>query len=191
MKHRKGSLIVTLLIVMPLVVSLYWIHLYDNYHCVIDGELYRSAQLSGKELRGYIDKDGLATVINLRTETNANWWAKEKTLCEDEGVMHFDIPLKGDQRPTMEKMAELVGVFQRCERPLLIHCRHGADRTSLAVALYLLERRDRSVDPPSAFSIKYGHMPMIFRHVRCLDEAFARYEQAVLARSDSDDRRQR
>lgn len=186
---RRGLCVLTVMILLAASLSLYWLCFYDNYHCVIDDELYRSAQLNIEELRGYIEKDGLVTVINLRAETNTGWWAEEKMLCEDQGVAHFDVPFRGDELPTMEKMAKLVDVFDTCERPLLIHCWYGADRTSLAVALYLLVHGNQRVDPTSAFSVKYGHLPLIFRHVKCFDEAFTRYEQSVLARPRSGDTR--
>lgn len=49
--------------------------IYDNYHAVLPNELYRSGQVSASEMSGYIARDGLATVINLRHDTNATGWA--------------------------------------------------------------------------------------------------------------------
>jgi protein tyrosine phosphatase (PTP) superfamily phosphohydrolase (DUF442 family) len=154
----------------------WWIVAYDNYHTVIQGTLYRSAQVSDRELSDYIQRDRLATVINLREDTDATWRKKEKAVCRRNNVKHIDIPLSGGRSPTIEQMNALVEAFQANDPPFLLHCKHGADRTALAAALFLLTQDNSDRSPESAFSARYGHLPCIFQGTKQFDDAYARYK---------------
>lgn len=157
-----------------LAVTLYWPVWYDNYHAVIPGELYRSAQMSVSRLREHIARDGLRTVINLRPETNELWHAQEQQTCQIVGVDYIDFPLVGDQMPSSRQTAALVTILRQARRPMLIHCEHGADRTGFVVALYLAKISGLS-EPQAhaALSIRYGHLA--FTRAGCFDDAFAQF----------------
>ena len=45
-----------------------------NFHEVVPGQFYRSAQLSGERLGAEIDRYGIKTVINLRGENPDKGW---------------------------------------------------------------------------------------------------------------------
>ena len=157
-----------------LAATLCWPGWYDNYHVVIPGELYRSAQMSAPRLREHIAKDELRTVINLRPETNELWHMQEEQTCKMAGIEFVDFPLAGDRSPSPQQTSALVTILHQAHHPILIHCEHGADRTSFAVALYLSE----IVGLPEpracgALSIRYGHMA--FTRVGCFDDAFAHF----------------
>jgi len=150
----------------------WWLLLYDNYHEVIPGELYRSGQVLSARLSRRAERDQIATVINLRPDTNETWYALEVGTCRQRGTQHIDFPMRGDQPPTLDQMRDLVGVMERSERPLLIHCEHGADRTGLAVALYMKAVKNRSAEEAAeALSLRYGHLPLM----REFDRAFHKY----------------
>ncbi len=55
-----------------------------NFHEVIPGELYRSAQPSGKDIAAYAKAYGIKTIINLRDEKREGWYeaesARRKTM---------------------------------------------------------------------------------------------------------------
>jgi uncharacterized protein (TIGR01244 family) len=153
-----------------------WPGCYGNYHVVIPGELYRSAQMSAARLGEHIARDGIRIVINLRPETNELWHTQEQQACRMGGVAYVDFPLTGDREPSSQQTARLVVILRQARRPMLIHCEHGADRTSFAVALYLSEVSglpDRQAR--KAFSIRYGHLA--FTRVGCFDDAFAQFCQ--------------
>jgi protein tyrosine/serine phosphatase len=46
----------------------------ENFHAVVPGELYRSAQLSGSRLERHIQAEGIRTVINLRGPNPGSAW---------------------------------------------------------------------------------------------------------------------
>jgi protein tyrosine phosphatase (PTP) superfamily phosphohydrolase (DUF442 family) len=175
MKNRFKTILITalVLIAVAIVSAWYWMKIYDNYHVVIEGELYRSAQLGYAEFQKYISIDDLKTVVNLRDDTNSTWWFYETGICERMDVKHIDFPLGGNQRLTIDQMNNLVETMANAESPMLIHCKHGADRTALAVALYLNNKGIKH--PEEAFSAKYGHLPMLFKSVQCFDKSFENY----------------
>lgn len=155
-------------------ITIAWIVLSRNYHTVIPGELYRSGQMSERQLLAHATTDHLATIINLRPETNQAWHATEVSACASQGITHIDFPLDGNKAPTLARMVELVNTMKPARRPILIHCAHGADRTGLAVALYLSAISDQPEGEASrALSLRYGHLPV--PRMRCFDRAFEAY----------------
>ena len=97
---RRGSrtrLLVLSIVFVLLAATLCWPGWYDNYHVVIPGELYRSAQMSAPRLQEHIAGDGIRTVINLRPETNELWHTQEQQACRMGGVAYIDFPLAGDR----------------------------------------------------------------------------------------------
>ena len=69
--------------------------------------------------------------------------------------------MQADEPPSRDQILQLLDLFERCDYPLLIHCKSGSDRTGLAVALYRLVIDG---DPPEqaeqAFSLDYAHIPL-------------------------------
>jgi uncharacterized protein (TIGR01244 family) len=176
-RNRRGSRIrlpAVAIVFVLLAATLWWARWYDNYHVVIPGELYRSAQMTALRLHEHIAEDGIRTVINLRPETNGLWHAQEQQACEAAAVAFVDVPLAGDRAPSSRQTSNLVTILRQARRPVLIHCQRGADRTSFAVALYLSEVSGVSErQARAAFSIRYGHLA--FTHVGCFDDAFAQF----------------
>ncbi len=155
---------------------LYWFRLSDNYHAVIPGTLYRSRQLTVANLLAHAAQDHLATVINLRPETNETWHLQEITACTRQKITYLDFPLAGNQSPSYETMTALVAIMRTAPRPILIHCEHGADRTGLAVALYLRAIAGLpAAEAKAALALCYGHTRWI--GMDCFDRAFAEYCQ--------------
>lgn len=161
--------ILLIIVLMMVGFCAWWLLLYDNYHEVIPGQLYRSGQMSVTRLCKHADRDHLATVINLRPEITEAWHDQEVRACIGRGIRHVDFPMSGDIPPTTEAMDDLLNLMRRSARPLLIHCEHGADRTGLAVALYLRTIDSQpEIEARKALSMKYGHLP----RMKAFDEAF-------------------
>jgi uncharacterized protein (TIGR01244 family) len=170
---RKYSLKLAVVFV-PVAIMLCWPGWWDNYHVVLPGEIYRSAQMSPPRLREHIARDGIRTVVNLRPETNELWHAQERQACQSAGADYIDYPLVGDRAPTPKEITALVATLRKARHPILIHCEHGADRTGFVVAIYLREIADQpEPEARAALSIRYGHLAFTF--VRCFDDAFAQF----------------
>lgn len=79
------------------------------------------------------------SLINLRGE-NADhpWWTAEKRVTSELKIRHFDVKLSSRNLPSRSGLAALFEAFAAAERPVLLKCSGGQDRTGLAAALFLL-----------------------------------------------------
>ena len=134
--------------------------LFDNFHSVQPGVLYRSAQLKPSRLRKYIQKFGIKSVINLRgVNEKSKWWQDEKTMLEKLNVHFYNIPFSASHFSSKENLHKLLYLYKHVPKPILIHCRDGADRSGEAAALWILEQQGkRKKDALKHLSIKYGYL---------------------------------
>ena len=70
----------------------------------------------------------------------------EWDACRQLGMRVVHMPMDSGAAPTREFLLQLDEVFGRLERPLLLHCKSGADRASFVSAFYLLSRTDTPVE---------------------------------------------
>lgn len=133
----------------------------NNFGVVDPGRVYRSAQPKG-DLEATIAAHGLRSVLNLRGGWQGDWWyADEVEDCRAHGVDFYDLPISADERPRRGDLLILLDLFDRCDYPLLIHCKSGSDRTGLASALYVLYKEGRPPEQArAAFSLHYAHIPL-------------------------------
>jgi protein tyrosine/serine phosphatase len=137
-----------------------YLQLTGNFHTVIAGQLYRSAQPSPSQLERYIRENGIKTVINLRGNSGyAKWWSEEVALSEQLGVEHVDFPMSASKILTAEKADRLVAIMRDAPKPILIHCLSGADRTGLASVLYSQQIANVTEDVAERqLSFAFGHV---------------------------------
>jgi len=86
-------------------------------------------------------------------------------------VRHYDLGISADKTPSSHNIEKLLKLFKIAPRPVLIHCRAGADRSGLAAALWkvVIDGAPKSV-AGEQLSIRYGHMP--FGPTQVLDAFF-------------------
>jgi undecaprenyl-diphosphatase len=108
----------------------------NNFHEVIGNEIYRSAQLSAGTLESVVEKYDIKTVISLRRpRPDESWYTDEKELTRSFGVAHHDIAMDLTFSPRIDHLMELRNLLENAPKPLLVHCRAGADRTGLAAIM--------------------------------------------------------
>ena len=118
----------------------------DNFYCVEEGACYRSAQLSTASLENYINKYNIRSVLNLKgAEETKQWWINEKRICNEKGVIHCDLLTDATVYTPKEDLATILQFFNEAPRPILIHCRAGAERTGEASALWALIQQKKTV----------------------------------------------
>src|SRR5689334_15594118 len=111
----------------------------DNIHTVVAGRLYRSAQLSTPTLDRVIADDGIRCVLSLRkADPPAPELAQEHDHLRAIGIEHDNVPLSPQKLPRPEALAQLIERFDQGPYPMLVHCEEGADRTGLAVVIWLV-----------------------------------------------------
>ena len=132
-----------------------------NFHEVIPGELYRSAQPSGKDIAAYAKAYGIKTIINLRDEKREGWYEAESLAAKNNGIRLVDYPLSSSEKVSVEDSETLAAVLRNAEKPVLIHCEHGANRTGLASAIYVAVVAGKS-EAAAEFQLSpyYGHVPI-------------------------------
>jgi protein tyrosine phosphatase (PTP) superfamily phosphohydrolase (DUF442 family) len=131
-----------------------------NLHEVDPGKLYRSAQLTGEELAATIKTHKIKTIVNLRGAfPGESWYDTECAVADEQGAALIDIPMSADRPPHREDLVRLLDTFRDAERPMLMHCRAGADRTGEATAIYMLEYMGKSkAEALTAISWDYWHV---------------------------------
>nr|WP_277812792.1 tyrosine-protein phosphatase [Caminibacter mediatlanticus] len=118
-------------------VNLFW----KNFSKVDEG-VYRSAQLLPWNLEKIIKKYDIKSVLNLRGRGNYLYDLEEE-ICKKLGVEYKVITISSRVLPSYEKLEELVNYLKNSKKPLLFHCKAGADRTGfVAVLWHVLQGRD-------------------------------------------------
>jgi protein tyrosine/serine phosphatase len=94
----------------------------------VDSGLYRCAQ-PDKKAFAELSKRGIATVVNLR------YFETDKQKAKNTDLQLFHIKMRASQCKDDEIVAALRLIKNR-QGSIVIHCKHGADRTGLVIALY-------------------------------------------------------
>ena len=133
-----------------------------NFHVITPSEAYRSAQLDKDELKHYLLKYKIRSVINLRGEKDDEpWYVEEKQVCRDLDVKHYDLRLPADKQPASTEIEALIRLFKTAPRPVLIHCKAGADRSGLAAAMWKMQiDGEPKAVAQRQLSIRFGHIPI-------------------------------
>lgn len=81
----------------------------------------------------------IRTILNFRGVSGRPHYLSEQKICAELGLNLIDVPGMGARiAPAKESLLQMIHVFRTAERPIFMHCKSGADRTSLASAIYLL-----------------------------------------------------
>ena len=168
----KIATVVVCFATLLVAIRLWYLEEQGNFHPITVGEAYRSAQLDRDELEHYIRNFRIGSFINLRGENVGEpWYDEEIATCRNLDVNHFDLNLSAEKAPTSSQVQALLNVFRAAPRPVLIHCRAGADRSGLASAIWKVVIDGESASSASRqLSILFGHMP--FGATQVLDDFF-------------------
>ncbi|MBM3358527.1 MAG: hypothetical protein FJY54_12475 [Betaproteobacteria bacterium] len=148
-----------------------------NFHPVIAGKLYRSAQPKAAQLEAVVKQHGIKTVINLRgSNREKEWYRAVRNDAPRLGIEVHDIEFRSRGLPDIAALLKLVDALQRAPRPLLVHCRDGADRPGLASAVALLLDGNHDLDAAT------GQTSLYYRVIRedSIGREFLRAYRAAL-----------
>jgi protein tyrosine/serine phosphatase len=154
----------------------YWglIQYHGNFHTVTEGSFYRSAQLVKDELHTVVRSHGIRSILNLRgAHPGQSWYDDEVAVSKELGVAHYDYALSAHRVVTGPQITELLGIIREAPKPLLVHCKSGADRAGLVAALYRFADEGASAEEADRqLSLIYGHFPYLTSRTRAMDDSF-------------------
>jgi uncharacterized protein (TIGR01244 family) len=130
-----------------------------NFHPVVPGRLYRSAQMPRDALAETIREYGIRTVIDLRLTEDAS---DETGLSEAEaarraGADYRHIPFSSARVDQRASLLALLAAYRELPPPLLVHCSSGTHRAGVAAAAWLIDQAGWSPDRAAEqLTMKYG-----------------------------------
>lgn len=102
---------------------------------------------------------GIRTIVSLRGSTTAPWALLEQEACTRVGITLETVALRSRAAPQKEELQRLILLFENVEKPMLIHCKSGADRAGLASAIYLIVIKGLPVaEARKMLSFRYLHL---------------------------------
>lgn len=158
------SLLVFPILLGALGVYLGFLQLSGNFHAVIPGELYRSAQPSASALEYYARAYGVKTVVNLRGPSEKSWYADEVATAKRLNMRHIDFPMSAYRALEPAEAEQLIALMKDAPKPILIHCKAGSDRTGLVSVIYSQQIAGLTEDKAEwQLSILFGHIGIPYR----------------------------
>ncbi|HQS44922.1 MAG TPA: tyrosine-protein phosphatase [Xanthobacteraceae bacterium] len=145
---------------------------------MVPHEVYRSAQPTPKLISEYVAAHGIRTIINLRGANMGNaWYDAEISEAHRLNVTHLDFRMSARRELSLPEVRALIHLMETAEKPILIHCQAGSDRTGLASALYLaaIKKADEA-EAEGQLSIRYGHFSLPFIPEYAMDRTFEAME---------------
>lgn len=152
-----------------------------NFHTVDQGAFYRSAQLSANDLRFLQQTYGFKTILNLRGESVGKpWYDEEVAEAQRLGIKHINFRMSAKVKMSHERVDELIDILAKAEKPILVHCRSGSDRTGLASALYVATVMHGTESAAEGqLSLYYGHFGFPFSAAFGMDRTFESMEKKL------------
>ncbi len=98
-----------------------------NFHRV-DYQLYRCGQPQRKGMKE-LEKYGFKTIINLRNVIDDKQEIKKTSLVQ------VRIPMRA-KNISYQNIVDALCAIENAEKPVVVHCLHGSDRTGCVIAAY-------------------------------------------------------
>ena len=131
---------------------------------------------------------GIRTIVNLRGASEDPPYLLEQMACRRLEMTLVDVQgLTARKAPPRDSLIAALQALRTADKPVLMHCKSGADRTSLISALYLLAECGASVDEArKQFSPRFIHFKWtatgVLDHI--LDAFEAAHQQTGIALED-------
>jgi len=101
----------------------------------VDDHVYRGAQPTDSGFKD-LAQLGVKTIVDLR-DVGEHSQADEEKIVTGLGMRYVSIPMHGLSTPKDDKVAAVQALFNDTSNgPVFVHCKRGADRTGMVVAVY-------------------------------------------------------
>ncbi|MFC3853179.1 tyrosine-protein phosphatase [Salinispirillum marinum] len=140
-----------------LFIDLGLIRLFFNRPAEVVPGVWRSNQPTPWRINSLAQR-GFKTVLNLRGEGKSSAFRLEVEACQRTQVTLHNLKMSSRRPPTKDQLQALRQLFHEAPRPLLLHCKSGADRAGLVSALFLLWSGRPLDEAKQALSWRYLHI---------------------------------
>jgi protein tyrosine phosphatase (PTP) superfamily phosphohydrolase (DUF442 family) len=148
--------------------------IHPNLHRVAEG-VWRAGQPTPGQIRAFARRGG-RSVVSLRAGRAFGSLPLELDACQAAGLAWHNLVIRSRGLPSREEFRAIAEFFRTVERPVLFHCKSGADRTGFAAALWLMLREGRpAAQAKRQLALGYGHVRLSKTGV--LDAFFDAYER--------------
>jgi protein tyrosine phosphatase (PTP) superfamily phosphohydrolase (DUF442 family) len=156
-RSRRAILVALVIALSPGLSLIAWMSYTHNFHAIRPGQLYRSAQMPSGALSDTIRRYKIKTVLNLRgPNPEQAWYRAERDATLKAGATLVDVSMSSCEWMSRAQLQAVVTLLETGERPILIHCQYGSERTGLISAVAELLRPGSTLDDARAqFSLAY------------------------------------
>ena len=134
----------------------------SNFHDVVPGQCYRSAQPTAASLENAQRAYGIRSIVNLRGDNDdCDWYQEEVEAARRLNIDLLDAGLHSKQQAPDDEFRTFVQAMKDAKEPILIHCANGNDRSGFAAAVYLVMRTDTPIsEARKQLGLRYGHFAL-------------------------------
>ena len=139
-----------------------------NFHKV-NPFLYRSGQPDTAQIEYISAHNGIKSILNLREYHSDKDEMEKVNLKNNNSIKLYEIPLAAGSINEQD-LYKILTTIRDAPKPLLIHCRHGSDRTGCAVAASRIVFENWKVEDAVAELMlpKYGHHKFFYPNISAL-----------------------
>lgn len=130
---------------------------WTNLATVVPGKVYRCNHPTPARLARLKRKLGLRTLVNLRGHRRCGSDALSRQATQTLGLDHVDMAFESRGAPHRDRILRFAGLYAQIERPMLMHCKSGADRAGLASALVILFEGGTAAQALRQLHWRFGH----------------------------------
>jgi tyrosine-protein phosphatase SIW14 len=131
----------------------------------INDSMYRSEQPTYQEFK-YLNQFGIKSILNLRANHN------DSNLIKNNNLEKYSVKITTNNI-TEDNIIASLKIINAAKKPLLIHCKHGSDRTGIVVAMYRIvfenwtkeNAIDELINGGYGFHHQYDNIPAYIRNV--------------------------
>ena len=155
------------------------LQLLGNVHVVVEKQFYRSGQLDKATLARVIQEYKIKSILNLlgTRQDKSRYADKLQFLRRSESSITTTESARG-QIVNSNRIDEMLKILRDAPKPILVHCKNGADRSGLVAAIYLAEIQGVAFEEAiGQLSLYYGHFPWLISETGAMDESFRSYER--------------
>ena len=149
---------------------------WTNHNEIAPG-VFRSNQPTERRFISYHAK-GLRSVLNLRGWDVYAHYQYEERMCQKLGMRLENIKLNARNAPQSAAINAVVDCLGKMEKPLLFHCKSGADRAGLVSAIYLMVYEGVSVQEAMK-QLSFRHVHLDFTATGVLDYFLWTFEERL------------